>query len=335
MSDATQRFSGGPGAPEAAPMSPAGALRLYVQLLRPAQWTKNLFVFAGLVFAKQLTSAHSVLLVVLAFVCFCLVSSAVYVINDLHDRNEDRLHPVKRTRPLATGAVSAASALLLGVALIVLGLGASLWLDRAFALVTLVYLLLQAAYTFGLKQAVILDVIIIGVGFVLRAIAGAVVIHVPISPWLVLCTFTLCLFLGFSKRRCELNALAQNGSGGDAARHRRTLAEYTPDLLNHMTTLTAGIAVIGYILYAVDQRTTSPVTGFGTNYLIYTLPMVVYAVFRFALLVEHGRVDGPTAVILRDRPFQAAITLWAVAVVVIVYRGVAIHQWLAQVLHRA
>jgi 4-hydroxybenzoate polyprenyltransferase len=305
----------------------------FVQLLRPAQWIKNLFLFAGLIFARQLTNVHAVVLVLLGFVCFCLVSSAVYVFNDVHDRKEDRLHPTKRHRPVASGAVSVSSALMLGTALVLIGLGASLWLDRGFFLVTLVYLVLQAGYTFGLKQLTILDVIIIGTGFVLRAIAGAVVIHVEVSPWLVLCTFTLCLFLGFSKRRCELNVLAQNGDGGDAVRHRRTLAEYTPELLNHMTTLTAGIAVVGFMLYAMDARTVSP-KGIGTNFLIYTLPLVVYAIFRFALLVEHGRVDGPTAVILRDRPFQVAIALWGIAVMLIVYCGPAIAEWLADVLQR-
>jgi 4-hydroxybenzoate polyprenyltransferase len=171
------------------------------------------------------------------------------------------------------------------------------------------------AYNLFLKQAVILDVITIGIGFVLRAISGAVLIHVHISPWLILCTFTLCLFMGFSKRRCELSAM-ENGAA-QAGRHRRTLTHYTRDLLNHMTTLTAGIAIVSFMLYTMDQRVATP---FEKHYLIYTIPIVVYAIFRFALLVEHGLVDGPTDVLIRDRPFQAAIVLWVVAACAVVYR---------------
>lgn len=302
----------------------------YLQLARPEQWTKNLFLFAGLVFGQRLTHWASVEMVLLGFVCFCLVSSAVYVFNDIHDRAEDQHHPRKKNRPVASGKVAVPAATVFGVLLLVVGLGGGFVLDRGFFVVAGLYVILQGAYTFWLKHAVLLDVILIGIGFVLRAIAGAVLVHVEISPWLVLCTFTLCLFMGFSKRRCELDALSEC-TRTDIARHRRTLAMYTPDLLNHMTTLTAGIAIVSFMLYATDKRTLSV---FGTNYLVYTLPLVVYAIFRFALLVEHGRVDGPTAVLLRDRPFQVALVLWAVAALVIVYRGRELQTLLTEVLQR-
>ncbi len=302
----------------------------YLQLMRPGQWTKNLFVFAGLIFGQKLLDPHSVLIAVLGFACFCLVSSAVYILNDIHDRNEDRLHPTKKTRPVAAGRISVGAAAFFAALLLAVGLGGGLWLERGFVLVMGVYVLLQVAYTLGLKQAAVLDVILLGLGFVLRAVAGAVLVHVEISHWLVLCTFTLCLFMGFSKRRCELDALAETG-GTTAVRHRRTLAAYTPELLNHMTTVSAGIAVVSFMLYATDQQTTRK---FGTEYLLYTLPLVVYAIFRFALLVEHGRVDGPTAVLLKDRPFQAAMALWGAAVLVIVYRGREIQAWLHDILNR-
>jgi 4-hydroxybenzoate polyprenyltransferase len=307
----------------------------YLQLLRAGQWTKNLFLFAGLVFGHKLfidgqPNGPAIGLVLLGFACFCLVSSGVYALNDVHDRQEDRLHPTKKNRPVAAGRITPFSASVFSVLLLLGGLAAGFWLDRGFGVVAATYLLLQIAYTFVLKHVVLLDVILIGVGFVLRAVAGAVLVHVAISPWLVLCTFTLCLFLGFSKRRCELNALAEQ-TRADVARHRRTLVIYTPDLLNHMTTLTAGIAVVSFMLYATDKRT---LAEFGTNYLLYTLPIVVYAIFRFALLVEHGRVDGPTAVLLRDRPFQAAMVLWAVAALIIVYRGLALQIWLHKVFHQ-
>ncbi len=302
----------------------------YLKLMRPGQWTKNLFLFAGLIFGQKLTDPASVYQVLLGFVCFCLLSSMVYVVNDIHDRNEDRLHPRKRERAIASGAVTPGAASLCASLLLVFGLGGALLLDRGFFVTALTYVLLQTAYTFWLKHVVILDVILIGIGFVLRAVAGAVLVHVEISHWLVLCTFTLCLFMGFSKRRCELTAFADS-TRTEAARHRRTLIAYTPDLLNHMTTLTAGIAVVSFMLYATDKRT---LAVFGTNYLVYTLPLVVYAIFRFALLVEHGRVDGPTDVLLRDRPFQAAIALWAAAALVVVYRGQAVASWLTEILHR-
>ena len=302
----------------------------YLRMMRPGQWIKNLFLLAGLVFGQKLTHWASVRDVLLGLVCFCLVSSGVYILNDIHDRNEDRLHPKKRLRPLASGQVSVHSAVLLAVLLLAVGLGGGFWLSHGFFIVAATYVLMQGAYTQLLKHATLIDVIIIGLGFVLRAVAGAVLAHVEISPWLILCTFTLCLFMGFSKRRCELNVLAENG-GTNAAEHRRTLAEYTPDLLNHMTTLSAGIAVVSFMLYATDRRT---LEVFGTNYLVYTLPFVVYAIFRFALLVEHGRVDGPTAVVLRDRPFQVAIALWGIAVLIIVYRGRELSVWLHDILHR-
>ena len=294
-----------------------------LRLLRPTQWIKNIFIFAGLIFGQKLTDTSSVVLTLLGFVCLCLISSTVYVINDIRDREEDRLHPRKCKRPLASGEVSVSSALGLTAVLLVLGLGGSWYLSPRFGLAVFAYLVLQSLYTFGFKHAVILDVISIALGFVLRAVSGAVLVEVAISPWLVLCTFTLCLFMGFGKRRCELSALGGD-NGNDAVKHRRTLAEYTPELLNHMTTVTAGIAIMSFLLYAVDARTVAQFGGgelgrFGSLCLLSTLPIVVYAIFRFAVLVEHDRVDGPTDVMARDLPFQIAIALWGVCAVLIVY----------------
>lgn len=303
----------------------------YLKLLRPQQWVKNVFVFAGLVFGKKLTGPHAlhdVLLTVLGFACLCLASSAVYVLNDLHDREEDRLHPRKKNRPIASGQVAVPSAIGLALGLMAASLAGGFVLDLGFGVVVGVYLILQLAYTFSLKHQVILDVIAIGLGFVLRAIAGAVLVHVEISQWLVICTFTLCLFLGFSKRRSELTALAgANGDIAGAAAHRKTLRIYTPDLLNHMTTLTAAIAVVTFLLYANDART---VNFFGTNYLVYTLPFVVYAIFRFAVLVEHGEVDGPTDVVVKDLPFQLAVAAWIVAALFVIYWGRPLHDYLTR-----
>lgn len=289
----------------------------YLKLLRPRQWVKNIFVFAGIIFGKKLADGPSIQAALIGFALLSLVSSAVYVMNDVHDREEDRLHPRKRTRPVASGEVSVAAAIGLIVVLLAASFGGGFLLDRGFLLCIVTYFALQVFYTFSFKHVVLLDVITIGVGFVLRAIAGAVLVHVEISHWLVLCTFTLCLFMGFSKRRCELAALNGNGNS-NAGAHRRTLMHYTPELLNHMTTMTAGIAVMSYVLYSVDART---VNNFGTTYLLYLAPFVVYAVFRFALLVERGTVDGPTEVVTRDRPFQAAVALWGIFALWIVYYG--------------
>jgi hypothetical protein len=313
----------------------------YLHLLRPAQWSKNVFLFAGLVFGHKLSDRGSVLSALLGFACFCLLSSAAYILNDIRDRNEDRLHPRKCKRPIASGRISPSAAAVLAVAAALVGLGGSWLLNASFLAVGVAYLALQTAYTFGLKHVVLLDVFCIGLGFVLRAVAGALAIHVQISHWLVICTFTLCLFMGFSKRRCELSALAENsgetgngatrprGSGGEqAARHRKTLSSYTSDLLNHFTTLTAGIAIVSFMLYATDSRTVREFGEAGSHHLVYTLPLVVYAVFRFAYLVEHGLVDGPTDVLMKDRSFQAAIVLWVLAVVVIVYQGQKLAGWL-------
>ncbi len=301
-----------------------------LRLLRPAQWSKNVFLFAGLVFGHKLEDTGAILAAIAGFVCFCVLSSAVYVVNDIHDREEDRLHPRKRLRPIASGTVSAGLAAVYAGVLLAAGLALSWVLGPGFFILGFLYLGLQMAYTFALKNVVLLDIICIGLGFVLRAMAGAVAVHVAISHWLVICTFTLCLFMGFSKRRAELGALAENN--GDAGRHRRTLTLYTPELLNHFTTLTAGIAIVSFLLYATDDRT---VREFHTTSLVYTLPLVVYAIFRFAFLVEHGLVDGPTDVMLRDRPFQAALVLWILGATLIVYRGAELSAWIVSHLWRA
>ncbi len=305
-----------------------GAALALLRLLRPAQWSKNVFLFAGLIFGHELLQISSLVRALLGFACFCLLSSAVYILNDIHDRNDDRAHPRKCRRPIAAGVIGVPAAGLLALLLLAISLPGCLLLSPGLLVLAVVYLVLQTCYTLALKHVVLLDVVCIGLGFVVRAMAGAVVVNVAISHWLVICTFTLCLFMGFSKRRCELSALAENGSL-DPGLHRRTLSFYTRDLLDHFTMLTAGIAVVSFLLYATDVRT---VHEFQTNYLVYTLPLVVYAIFRFAYLVEHGLVDGPTDVLLRDRPFQVAIVLWTLAATLIVYRGAALQEWVNTIL---
>jgi 4-hydroxybenzoate polyprenyltransferase len=297
-------------------------MRKYVLLVRPAEWVKNVFVLAGLVFSKKVAQPQAMFEATLAFAAFCLAASTTYVINDIRDRDHDKLHPAKKNRPIASGELSVQQGLVVAC---LLAIGAAILcflLPRGFAVVLLAYLLVNVSYTFWLKRKVILDVILIAVGFVLRAIAGGVAIGMPISPWLIVCTFTLCMFLGFGKRRCELAVI---GSTSDAVKHRASLAKYTYDLLNHLTSVTAGIAVVTFLLYVMDRGGSQP--PFDKKYLVYTLPLVVYAIFRYTMLIESGRVTGPTDVVINDRPFLITIILWAAAAVVVVYWGAKIHEW--------
>ena len=195
------------------------------------------------------------------------------------------------------------------------------------ALVLLAYLALQVAYSAVLKQVMILDVIVIALGFVLRASAGAVAIRAAVSPWLVVCAFTVCLFMGFCKRRTEVATLEEHGNAAD---HRRTLQGYTRELLLHLITLSAGVAIVSYLGYATSART---VEQFGTPYLAYTLPVVVYGICRFAMLSMEARYPGPTDLMLRDRPFQLAVALWVGLAAAIVLWGPRLGDWLAQLGH--
>jgi 4-hydroxybenzoate polyprenyltransferase len=297
------------GAP---PRSPLASL---VISLRPDQWTKNLVVFAGLLFGKLLFEPRALLLTGAAFVVFCALSGVVYLVNDVADREADRRHPLKSRRPIASGALSPAWALT-GAALIATGgVAAALWIRPAFGLVALTYLALMFAYSVKLKHVVILDVLTIAAGFVLRAVAGAVAIEVPISHWLLVCTVLLALFLGLSKRRHELTMLADS-----AVEHRRILGEYSPYLLDQMIGVVTASTLIAYIFYTIDPETAHK---FGTGYLGLTIPFPLYGIFRYLYLVHQKEGGGsPAEMLLNDRPLLACVALWAAAVVVIVY-GVA------------
>jgi 4-hydroxybenzoate polyprenyltransferase len=257
-----------------------------------------------------------VFLVGVAFVAFCLAASGIYALNDVVDRHADANHPRKCRRPVARGVVSPQAAVALAMGLVaVSGALALLFAGRPVALVIMLYVGLQLAYSLLLKEFILLDVIVIAVGFVLRAWAGSLAVGVPASPWLVACMFTLCLFMGFGKRRCEL---AMIGNADDAGRHRRTLLQYTPDLLNHLLTVSAGIAVMTFLLYTMDTSRPAP---FSKERLFLTLPVVVYGVFRFALVSELGLYSGPTEIVLKDRPMLAAILIWATIALAIAYRA--------------
>ncbi|MFQ5491596.1 MAG: decaprenyl-phosphate phosphoribosyltransferase [Phycisphaerae bacterium] len=290
-------------------------MRDYIQLLRPTQWIKNLAVLAGPAFALELFESQSLVNVGIAFAAFCLASSASYAINDTLDREADARHPSKRHRPVARGAIRPASAVLFGLVLLGGGMGLSLACLPLLPTVAVgAHFVLILAYSVALKRRVILDVIVIATGFVLRALAGAAAAGVFISPWLVICTFTICMFMGFGKRRCELAAF---DTAVEAHQHRSTLLRYTPEFLNHLTSVTAGIAIITFILYTMD--TTSHQPPFAKQHLLYTLPLVVYGVFRYAMLTESGRLTGPTEILLKDRAFLATVLAWAACAAAIIY----------------
>ena len=282
-----------------------------LQIMRPTHWIKNILVFAALIFGQKLAVPSAIGRAVGAFVCFCLASSAVYIFNDIIDRRTDKLHPEKCKRPIAAGSLSVSSAAVMSIVCAAASVAGAVLLSRNFAMIVALYIVLVILYSLVLKRAMILDCITISIGFCLRAIAGAVAIDVFISPWLIVCTFALCLFLAFSKRRCEIARLGDQGES-----FRRTLGGYTSELLAHMVNVTSGLAIACFLLYAMDEAT---VARFGTVNLVYTTPLVLYCVFRLSALTQQGRFSGPVELVLSDLPFQIGFVLWVLACVGIIY----------------
>lgn len=283
--------------------------------LRPEQWTKNLLVFAALIFSEKtlLYDPRAVLTAVGAFIIFCVLSGVVYLVNDVMDREIDRRHPLKSRRPIATGALSVGTALIAAAVVGAVALGAALALSTGFGIVALLYLALQLLYSGPLKHIVILDVLTLAIGFVLRAVAGAVAINVVISHWLFVCTILLALFIALAKRRHELLLL-----GEGAASHRPILGEYTPYLLDQMISVVTASTLIAYIFYTISAET---VAKFGTEWLGLTIPFPLYGIFRYLYLVHQREGGGsPADLLLNDRPLLACVVLWVVAVVAIIYR---------------
>jgi len=304
-----------PPAPGAPPEGAAGSrstAALLFHSLRPEQWTKNLFVFAGLIFGLKLFNATAVWRAAAAFAAFCALSGVVYVVNDIIDREADRQHPLKVRRPIASGALSPVLAAWAAAALAAAALAAAFWLGAPFGAVAAAYLALQFAYSALLKHLVILDALAIAMGFVLRAVAGAVVIGVPISHWLLVDMTLLALFLALSKRRHELVLLA-NG----ATEHRPILGEYSPYLLDQMISVVTASTLVAYIFYCISPET---VQKFGTDMLGLTIPFPLYGIFRYLYLVHRREGGGsPSQMLLNDRPLLVCVALWVLAVVVIVY----------------
>jgi 4-hydroxybenzoate polyprenyltransferase len=283
-----------------------------IEAMRPAQWTKNFFLFAALVFARKFFDWPSFLKVAEAFLLYCLLTGSLYLFNDFMDLKEDRVHPVKSRRPLASGAVSP------GLALIIFSVGslvALLWalaLNWPFFLITAVYFLLQVAYSLKFKHIVILDIFVLASGFVIRVAAGGLVINVPLSSWLLICTSLLALFIGMSKRRHELVILEDK-----APNHRPILKEYSPYLLDQMISVVTASTVIAYCLYTISAET---VEKFGTRNLIYSSIFVLYGIFRYLYLVhQKGSGGNPEELVIKDKPLLIDIILWAFSIFLTLY----------------
>lgn len=283
-----------------------------VHSLRPSQWTKNVFVFAGLIFGLRLGDPAAVWRALAAFGVFCVLSGVVYLVNDIRDRDADRLHPVKSRRPIASGALAPVHAAVAAAVLAALSITAAFALGPPFGLVAITYLVLLGLYSSTLKHIVIVDVLTIAAGFVLRAIGGVVVVGVEFSHWLLLLMLLGALFLALSKRRAELVALA-----ADARGHRRILAEYSPYLLDQMISVVTASTLLAYAFYTIDAGT---VEKFGTDRLLWTVPFPLYGIFRYLYLV-HQREEGgnPSEVLLTDRPILVCVALWGLAVILILY----------------
>jgi 4-hydroxybenzoate polyprenyltransferase len=285
--------------------------------LRPAQWTKNLIVFAGLMLGTRGNSpafldSQAIGEAMAAFFIFCGLSGIVYLINDVADREKDRVHPLKRHRPIASGAVSPGLAIGTALVLAAVTLTAAYLLRPAFALVAVTYVMLQAFYSGPLKHIVILDVLTIAIGFVLRAVGGAVAIDVPISHWLLILTILGALFLALCKRRHELVLLADGATG-----HRPILEEYSPYLLDQMIGVVTASALVSYVIYTVSAET---VQKFHTDYLGLTLIFPIYGIFRYLYLVHQKEGGGsPSDMLLNDRPLLGCVALWAMTVTAIIY----------------
>ncbi|HMV41035.1 MAG TPA: decaprenyl-phosphate phosphoribosyltransferase [Leptospiraceae bacterium] len=284
----------------------------YIILLRIHQWIKNTILFAGVIFGHKLSDPEAILKSFFAFLLFSVIASCQYVINDYLDRKEDSLHPEKKHRPLASGKINPSLALLITAIILPLSLTLCYMLHPYFFGLCSFYFGFNLVYSKYLKHIVILDVMSISIGFVVRAISGAVVINVSFSSWLLLCTFMLALFWGFSKRRGELILLEKSASS-----HRKILEEYSPQFLDLMMAIASTMTLISYVMYTISPDT---VQKMGTDKLVYTIPIVVYAIFRSLYIIYIKNMGhNPSKAILTDLSVLASGLIWVVMVTIILY----------------
>ncbi|WP_211081023.1 decaprenyl-phosphate phosphoribosyltransferase [Paenibacillus xylanexedens] len=276
-----------------------------IRLLRPKQWTKNLLLFAALLFSFEEIRTETILATLLGFILFSLVAGCVYILNDFVDRDRDRQHPVKKYRPMASGQVNPSHALMFGIILLILSVGTAFMMNPLFGVLCIVYFLLNVSYSFVLKHLVILDMMTIAAGFVLRAIAGGVLIHVPFTPWFLICTMLLSLFLAIGKRRNELTLLE-----GNMGSHRKVLDNYSITLLDQFNTIVTTATIISYSLFTF--------TSDRTIHLMWTIPLVIYGMFRYLYLIHMKNQGGsPDRVLFEDKPILITVMLYVISVITI------------------
>jgi len=279
--------------------------------LRPKQWPKNLLIFAALVFSKNLRNGFYDTETILGFIIFCIISGSIYIINDLVDKNKDKLNPKKAKRPIASGKLPVRYAIPAFLFFSISGIVAAFKLGSNFGLVVIIYFAIQILYTFVLKNIVILDIFVIAIGFVLRVVAGAAIIAVSISNWLLVCTLFLSLFLALGKRRFELIKLDK------ATGHRTALKEYNVQLLDQMITVVTSASIVAYSIYTLSPET---IDKFKTKNLMYTIPFVLYGIFRYLYLIYQKEIGGaPEEILISDIPLIINILLYGFTVWLIIY----------------
>lgn len=294
------------------PQAAGSRITALLESLRPAQWTKNGFVFAALIFSRNLTDWHRLVVVSGAALLFCLTASAMYLVNDVLDAAEDRNHPLKRLRPVASGRVGLHTAIGTAALLGLVALSAAWILDRHFFLVLAAYAAVNVLYSLVLKRIILLDVFVVATGFVLRVIGGGLVIHVEISPWLIVCTTLLALFISLCKRRHELVLLGKNASN-----HRSTLMYLSPYLLDQLISIVTASTLMSYALYTLSADVAVKFPG---KRLELTIPLVLYGIFRYLYLVHQNEEGGnPTRLFFTDPVLLAVVLLWAASAILIIY----------------
>lgn len=285
----------------------------YIHLLRPKHWIKNLFIFAALIFSLNLFNIVKLTASLQAFFAFCLASSFVYIINDIIDIEQDRKHPKKRNRPIASGKISIRNAKKIGVICLITSITLAYFINLNTLIIIIVYIFVNIFYSMKIKNVVILDVMFIALGFILRMIAGATAIEVSFSNWILLTTFCISLFLGFGKRRGEI-LLANNNT----QKHTRSVLKlYSMQFLDYMILSSVTLTIISYALYTIDSEV---IKRFGTDKLIYTVPLVIYGIFRYLYVIYRSDSDGdPTEVVLKDKSIISVVSLWILLVIGLIY----------------
>lgn len=286
---------------------------IYIQLLRPRHWIKNIFVFAALIFSLNLFNIVKLIASLQAFFAFCLASSFIYIINDIIDIEQDRKHPKKRNRPITSGKISIKNAKIISVICLISSITLAYFINLSTLIIILVYIFINIFYSIKIKNVVILDVIFIALGFILRMIAGATAIEVNFSNWILLTTFCISLFLGFGKRRGEM-ALANSNKQQNT---RFVLTLYNKQILDYMMISSVTLTIISYALYTIDLEV---ITRFGTDKLIYTVPFVMYGIFRYLYVIYRSDSNGdPTDVVLKDKSIILTVLLWALLIIGLIY----------------